>query len=463
MNTLNNPILNIDSYKASHYLQYPPQTEFVSSYIESRGGKFSKGLFFGLQAFLKEYLSTPITVAHINEAEDILTQHGLPFCRENWLYILEKHQGKLPLRIQAVAEGEIVSTQNVLCQVINTDPNCAWLTSYMETAILRAVWYPMTVATLSWHCRQIIQKYLIETSDNTDNIDFQLHDFGARGASSYESSALGGLAHLVSFKGSDNVPSLIYGRAFYHETMAGFSIPAAEHSTMTSWGQENESDAYENMLDTFAGEGRLVAVVSDSYDLWNAIDNIWGGKLRGKVENSGGTLIIRPDSGDPVRTALEVIERLMDIFGYQVNGKGYRVLPNFIRVIQGDGIELESLENILHTLKNNKISVENIAFGMGGALLQKVHRDTMRFAMKASYARVNGEWRDVFKDPITDSGKRSKRGRLALIKSEKGTFHTIRESDLAGRENLLKVIYENGDLLQDWTLDEIRQRALSQL
>lgn len=455
----NNLILNIDSYKASHYLQYPPKTEYVSSYIESRGGKYADGVFFGLQIFLKQYLSKPITMADIDEAEATLTGHGLPFCRENWEYIVNEHNGYLPLRIQAVPEGYIIPTQNVLCQVINTDPKCGWLTSYMETAILRAVWYPMTVATISWHCRQVIYKYLNLTADNTDSIDFKLHDFGARGVSSYESAAIGGLAHLVNFKGTDTVPALTLARDYYNEPMAGFSIPAAEHSTMTAWGQSREKEAYENMIDTFSGDGKLVAVVSDSYDLWNAIDKIWGEELKDKVINNGGTIVIRPDSGDPVRTTLEVVERLMDKFGFELNSKGYRMLPSYIRVIQGDGINAESLENILKTLKNNKISAENVAFGMGGALLQKLNRDTMRFAMKASYACVDGQWRDVFKDPITDSGKRSKRGRLALIKTVKG-YKTVREETLKNPEqNELKTVFENGKLLADWDLATVRRRA----
>lgn len=454
-----NPILNIDSYKASHYLQYPPKTQYVSSYIESRGGKYAEGVFFGLQVFLKQYLSQPITAENIDEAEDVLTQHGLPFSRENWEYILIEHGGYLPLKIQAVPEGYVIPTQNVLCQVMNTDPNCGWLTSYVETAILRAVWYPMTVATISWHCRRVIDYYLRATADNLDGIDFKLHDFGARGVSSFESAAIGGLAHLVNFMGTDTVPSLVLARECYGEEMAGFSIPAAEHSTMTSWGRDNEKGAYENMLDTFAGEGKIVAVVSDSYDLWNAIDHIWGEALRDKVEHNGGTVVIRPDSGDPVRTTLEVVERLMDKFGYSLNRKGYRILPSYIRVIQGDGINADSLEHILKTLKNNKISADNVAFGMGGALLQKLNRDTMRFAMKASYACVDGQWRDVFKDPITDKGKRSKRGRLALVKTDDGGYKTVREETLNGQRNALQVVWENGNLLADWSLADVRRRA----
>ncbi|MFD1217131.1 nicotinate phosphoribosyltransferase [Microbulbifer celer] len=454
-----NPILNVDSYKTSHYLQYPEGTQYVSSYIESRGGQFKEGVFFGLQAFIKQYLTKPITAADIDEAEELCTVHGVPFNREGWEYILREHNGYLPIEIQAVPEGTVVPVQNVLAQVINTDPVCFWLTSYVETALLRAVWYPTTVATQSREAKKIIQRYLEETADSLAGLPFKLHDFGARGTSSQETAALGGLAHLVNFQGTDTIAALTAGRRYYNAPMAGFSIPAAEHSTMTSWGREHEADAYGNMLTQFAGEGRLVAVVSDSYDLWSAIENIWGGELKEKVENNGGTLVIRPDSGDPVDVVTQTIERLMRIFGARINDKGYRVLPDFIRVIQGDGISLHTIEGILAAMKARKQSADNVAFGMGGELLQKVNRDTMKFAMKASAVRVNGLWRDVYKDPITDIGKRSKKGRLALIRHGDGQYRTVREQDLGDRENLLKAVYRNGQLLIEQNLETVRELA----
>ncbi|WP_315981874.1 nicotinamide phosphoribosyltransferase domain-containing protein [Aliamphritea spongicola] len=176
-----NIILNADSYKASHFRQYPPETTLVSSYIEARGGEYTQTVFFGLQMFLQQYLSKPITAADIDEAKTIIEAHGLPFNEAGWQHIIEKHNGYLPLEIQALPEGSVVPTQTALVQVINTDPECAWLTSYIETALLRAVWYPTTVATLSWHCRQTIQHALMKTADTCDGLDFKLHDFGARG------------------------------------------------------------------------------------------------------------------------------------------------------------------------------------------------------------------------------------------------------------------------------------------
>ncbi|MFV8781504.1 nicotinate phosphoribosyltransferase [Microbulbifer sp. SA54] len=454
-----NPILNVDSYKTSHYLQYPEGTQYVSSYIESRGGQFKEAVFFGLQAFIKQYLMQPITAADIDEAEEVCTVHGVPFHRAGWEYIVEQHGGYLPIEIQAVPEGTLVPVQNVLAQVINTDPACFWLTSYIETALLRAVWYPTTVATQSREAKKIIQRYLEETADTIDGLPFKLHDFGARGASSTETAAIGGLAHLVNFQGTDTIGALLAGRRYYNAPMAGFSIPAAEHSTMTSWGRDHEADAYRNMLTQFGGDGGIVAVVSDSYDLWHAIENIWGGELKEQVENSGGTLVIRPDSGDPVDVVTQTVERLMRIFGARINDKGYRVLPDYIRVIQGDGVSLHTIEGILAAMKARKQSADNVAFGMGAELLQKVNRDTMKFAMKASAVRVNGLWRDVFKDPITDTGKRSKKGRLALVTRGNGTLHTIREQDLGNRTNLLQTVFRNGELLIDQTFEAVRALA----
>ena len=454
-----NIILNTDSYKTSHFVQYPEGTTNVFSYIESRGGEYDHTLFFGLQAFVKEYLLKPITKADIDEAEEVFKLHGVPFNREGWEYILFHHNGLLPLKIKAVKEGTIVPTHNVLVTVENTDPNLPWLTSYIETALLRAVWYPTTVATISHSIRKVIEERLKGSADSIDGLDFKLHDFGARGVSSLESAGLGGLAHLVNFKGTDNVPALMYARKYYDEHMAGFSIPAAEHSTITSWGRENEEAAYANMLKQFAKPGALVAVVSDSYDLFNAVENIWGGELRQKVIDSGATVVIRPDSGNPADIVAHTAVLLDKQFGSTVNGQGFKVLNN-VRIIQGDGINEQSIKDILARLQILGFSADNVAFGMGGALLQHMNRDTQKFAMKASAAKVKGEWRDVFKDPVTDFGKRSKKGRLELFYNHiSNTYSTARENEDKVHNRMLETVYENGKLIRDQSLTEIRDIA----
>ncbi len=455
-----NLILNVDSYKASHWLQYPPNTEYVSYYVEARSGKLDV-VFFGLQAFIKEYLLTPVTQRDIEEAEIVLNLHGLPFNRLGWQRLIEKYQGFLPLKIEAVPEGTVLPVGNVVCQIVNTDPEFFWLTGYLETALLRAIWYPSTVASISYFCKQKIKQALEKSADNLDNLLFKLHDFGARGASSLETVALGGLAHLVNFMGTDSVSALVAARRWYNaEQMPAFSIPAAEHSTITSWGKEREIDAYENMLNQFAGKDKIYAVVSDSYDLWYALEHIWGEQLKDKVKELGGTLVIRPDSGDPAEVICRALEILARKFGSTLNSKGYRVLPDYIRLIQGDGINSNSIVPILESIMAHGFSVDNVNFGMGGGLLQQVNRDTMSWAMKASAVNIAGQWQDVYKDPITGQAKRSKKGLLALVKQQH-QWQTIPQQALNGQKNQLRTVFVNGQLLIDDTLETIRMRTES--
>ncbi len=454
-----NLILSTDSYKASHYLQYPQNTERISCYIESRGGEFPRTLFFGLQMFLKAYLTKPITQENIEEAEVFLHEHGLVFNRAGWEYILKKHGGYLPLAIEAVPEGTLVPLHNVLLQIVNTDPKCFWLTTYIETALLRSVWYPTTVATLSWQCKALIRRYLEETASTLAGLPFQLHDFGARGVSSQESAEIGGAAHLVNFQGTDTLAGILAARRYYHEHMAAFSIPAAEHSTVVTWGKEHEGDAYANMLKHFAKKGKLVSVVSDSYDIWNALKEIWGVRLKQDVIDNPGVLVIRPDSGDPAIIVTKTIDILFDIFGSTVNEKGYRVLPKNLRIIQGDGVNLHTIGECLEAMKQKKQSAENIAFGMGGALLQKLDRDTQEFAMKANAIQRNGKWHDVYKSPLTNMAKASKPGRLALVHDAEVGFRTIRFEELRNQKNVLIPVFKNGEVLKEWSFKEIRERS----
>ncbi len=461
-----NFLLDVDSYKLSHYLQYPPGTTNVSSYVESRGGQFGETVFIGPQGWIKKNLLSPITKHDRDEWIDMATKHGFTPNVADIDYIINTHGGYLPLEIQAVPEGSVIPTRNVLAQVVNTDERLPWLTSYIETSFLRAVWYPTTVATLSREAKKRIYEALRKTSDDPDGqIPFKLHDFGARGATSEESAALGGLGHLVNFMGTDTMSAIVAARRFYHADMAGFSIPASEHSTMTAWGRDGERDAFANMLKQFGGEDKLVACVSDSYDIWNAVEHLWGELLHDDIKRMGGTLVVRPDSGEPTTVPIQVIEALMEKFGYTVNRKGYKVLPNYVRVIQGDGITLDSLEVILANMQARQLSADNIAFGMGAGLLQKVDRDTQKFAMKASAIKVNGTWRDIFKDPVTDPGKRSKQGRQALVyQCGLGScgYRTIPESltgGMSANEIILRTIYRNGELLVDDTFDIIRKRA----
>lgn len=456
-----NLILNSDSYKYSHFLQYPPGTTGISAYIEARpGGRLDQVLFFGLQMFLKEYLSRPVTMADVAEAEALITAHGLPFNRAAFETLVSRHGGMMPVEIEALPEGTVVPCGTPVVQIRNTDPDFFWLPTFLETALLRAVWYPSTVATISHEVRRMIAASLKRTSETPDEVlPTRLHDFGARGATSLEQAGLGGIAHLVSFAGTDTIAALVYGRKYYHEPLAGFSIPAAEHSTMTSWGEDHEADAFRNMLTHFGGKGRTVAVVSDSYDLFRAVRKIWGEDLKAEVVASGGTVVVRPDSGDATRVPVDTIEMLGEIFGFSLNAKGFKVLHPAVRVIQGDGVTPETIQTLLNRLEERGWSSENLAFGMGGGLLQRLNRDTLRFAMKAN-ARLDadGRWTGISKMPKTDPSKASKRNRQAVI-MKNGRPAAIQLDKIGRQENLLQPVWRDGELLKDWTFAEIRARA----
>lgn len=449
-------VMDSDCYKYSHFQQYPPGTEKVYSYLESRGGLFKETVFFGLQYILKRYFSNPITREDVDEAYEYARLAKLPFHKEGWDHIVNKHGGYLPVIIKAPHEGSVIPVHNVLMTIENTDPRCLWLTNFLETQLLR-VWYPITVATKSYYSKKLITKFLRDTADNTI-AEYKLHDFGSRGVSCREQAGIGGLAHLTSFYGTDTFIALKYGKIYYNEPCAGESIPATEHSTMTSWGKDREKDAYENAIKVYLYGGySLLSIVADSYDIYNAAEHIFGEELKDLIVNSNGTLVIRPDSGDPVRIVTELAEILDSKFGSKLNNKGYKVL-NHVRIIQGDGIDFKDMINILNTLTVAGYSAENVTFGMGGGLLQRVNRDTQKFAIKCSAINIDGKWQDVYKDPVTDSGKTSKRGKQDLV-YHNGMYETIKDDVTRPRlKSELITYYDNGTIFCDYTLNEIRGR-----
>ncbi len=434
-----------DSYKCSHYLQFPPNTKKLFYYLESRSK--NERIVVLYRPILHRFLKVP-TKDEVYEAKSFWDSHGFKdiFNLDGWLKISKL--GYLPIRIKAVDEGTILPTQNVFMTVENTIDEFFWLPGWIETLLLQC-WYPITVCTRSFEIRQIIKRYLELTGD-VSSLDFKLHDFGFRGVSSYESAKIGGLAHLVNFCGTDTTAAIDGIKEYYDDDysyMPGFSIPAAEHSTITSWGKQNEEKAYENMLNQFAKPGKIVAVVSDSYDLDHAVDYIWGQKLRNKIVDSGAIIVIRPDSGEPKEVVVRTLLKLSEKFGFSVNSKGYKVL-NHVRVIQGDGISSpNSVDEILTNVIKNNFSADNISFGMGGGLLQQVNRDTYKFAMKCS-ARYDGKkWCDVYKEPKDDPSKNSKRGVLKLIKNH-GRFETIKNNS-NNNKNMLVPVFENGTLITE--------------
>jgi len=467
---LDSPILeamlvaDTDSYKFSHWLQYPPKTTAMRSYFESRGGMFGKTMFTGLQFPLREYLTERVTVEMVNTVAGFAEAHGVPFNKAGWMRIATVLDGKIPIRIRAVPEGTVISKSNMLMSVESTDPESFWVVSWYETMLVR-LWMPISVGTYSYYCRKLIHKYLEETADNPDDeILFKLHDFGSRGATCREHAMIGGAAHLINFLGSDTVVGVILANEYYNNgDMSAFSISAAEHSTITMWGREFERDAYANMIKQYALKDKVVAIVIDSYNTYDAVGNHIGSYLKQDIIDSGAVVVVRPDSGYPPEVVLKILQILDLKFGTEKNSKGYKVLPPYIRVIQGDGINIDSIEEILETIKEAGYSASNVGFGMGGALLQKHDRDTHKFAFKCNVATVDGKIVEVFKDPITDTGKRSKAGYLDLIRGDKpGEFKTVKMPDENYHpDSVLDLVYENGEVKKTYTLEEVRARAWS--
>ncbi len=456
-----NIILDVDSYKLSHAPLFPKNVTGLFSYIESRV-KNETIILFGLQMWIKKFLMTPINNDMINEAETFSLGHGLPFFRDKWEYIISEYNGFIPVTIKAVPEGLPLESGNVLVTIECTDPKVFWLTSYIETACLRSVWYPSTIASKDFKIKKLIAGYLDSTSDNRNSLPFMYHDFGGRGVSSEESAEIGGAAHLVNFMGSDTISGIRAANYYYDSPMAGFSVPATEHSIECSYGSSssNAREYLNSVLETYAKPDTILSIVIDGYNVFREAEMLCT-EFREKIISSGSKVVFRPDSGDP----LEIIQRLLALqaatFGFDINTKGYKKI-RYVGIIQGDGVDISTVDKILNKMKNLGYSADNIVFGSGGALLQKVNRDTYSFAQKASAIRVNNEWVPIFKDPVTDSGKKSKAGRLTLVRSKtSGEYLTVPKGISLDEEweDIMKTVYENGKMLNSQNLDQIRANA----
>ena len=456
-----------DSYKMTHHRQYPKGAQTVYSYLESRGGVFPEIFVAGVNYYIKKYFEgIQIEQWMIDDADEVLISHiGLGmFNKDDWQYILDTYGGRLPLEIKVAPEGSIVPVKNALLVMYNTDKKVPFLTNWAETVILR-LWAPFTVASNSWSIRKYLTEKIKEAGDNLDNLDFMLHDFGARGVSSAESAEILGFAHLATgFKGSDNLEAIMMCRNFYNENIAAYSVPASEHSTVTSWGREDEDGSIANMFKIYPTG--VVSMVADSWDVFAFTEKI-GTKYKNIVLSRDGITVIRPDSGDPKIILPKLLNILWKNFHGQYTEEGYRILNPKVKILQGDGIDKNSIKEIVEVIMGAGYSPNNLIFGSGGGLLQKFDRDTNKFAIKCSAIEIkhdksNGTyWRDVFKDPITSKMKKSKKGKMVLHKTG-NMYTTITHNDNNMYNqfvDVLETVVRNGELLVNPTLKEIRERA----
>ncbi len=476
-----NSIINLsDSYKHSQPYQYPKNMIGIFDYAEARSDKiYPATLFHGLQGIISKYLMKPITEIEIYRAQKEAEQHGIPFNIVGWLHILNVHNGFIPVEIKAVAEGTLVPTNNVLFTIKSTDTKVPWIAGFLETLLMKT-WYPSNIATRSYYVKQMLKKYWNQTvdADAQADINFAFHNFGDRGSSSVESAAIGGTAHLTQFLGTDNFNSLSYARKYYNSIEPGYSIPATEHSTTTSWGKKSELNMIMAHLEFNKSKAHTIAAVCDSYDYLKTVKAVTSGEFKSKIESDEyPKFIIRPDSGRPsnmISKTLDIMEE--NSISFTINSKGFKVFNKY-GIIWGDGIDDTVIEDLLILLKDRGYAASNIAFGSGGWLIQQHDRDTQGWAVKCSQIILQHDGapsypasfqtkRDVFKDPITDPGKTSKKGELTLWYNSKSKEYTTDSVDAQFAsihvKNVLYTVYKNGRTFNQQTLEQIRTRSEKQ-
>lgn len=478
-----NPLLLTDVYKMGHMEQYKPGTSLVySTLVARKDTQYKKALFFGLQSIIKNYFLKPITLENATEFLDIrqsILGGQTPDSVAKKIISLAKF-GRIPLQIKAVEEGSYVQNRNVILSVQNTLPEFYWVPGFFESLLLK-VWYPITVATNSFELRLFMEKMAAKTCDNNDLVKFQVHDFGYRSCASEEEAALGGAAHLLSFLGTDTVPAIKLLKEQYHAVdPIGLSVPASEHSVMCSFGEQNELQAFEHMLDTYP-DG-IVSIVSDTYDLYRVLRDFVP-KLKERILKRNGKVVFRPDSGDQQqilcgdigapRNTVEysgVIQSLMNQFGFTTNSKGYDVLNPKVGVIYGDGFYRKKLEETYALMERRKLASSNLVVGIGGILLHNHSRDDMGFSLKATYVEEVGNGINIYKDPITDPGKKSPKGLCSLHHVEGGhgeNYVTVEECSWAqeGKGELKTAFLGNSVALynKEVSLQTIRERVEKQV
>ncbi|PVD52752.1 nicotinate phosphoribosyltransferase [Terrimonas sp.] len=477
-----NPFLLTDYYKVGHIFQYPPHTTLVYSNLTPRKSRMQgvdKMVFFGLQYFIKEYLITYFNENFFKQPKEkviseykrrIRTSIGdLP----DYSHIERLHDlGYLPVEIKALPEGSLIPMRVPCITVVNTLPEFYWVTNFLETILSAIIWQPCTSATIAFQYKKLLTRYAAETGVPADFVQWQAHDFSFRGMSSFESALLSGMGHLTSFSGTDTVPAIDaleqYYRADAEKELVGGSVAATEHSVMCSGSKDGELETFKRLITEVYPSG-IVSIVSDTWDLWRVCTEYLTA-LRDIVIQRNGKVVIRPDSGDPVKiicgdprgkTIAEqkgVVELLWDIFGGSITATGYKLLDPHIGAIYGDSINLERAEAICKGLQEKGFASQ-VVFGVGSFTYQYNTRDTFGLAMKATYVEIEGKGRDIFKDPVTDDGTKKSATGLLQVKIENGQYVLFdRVNRVQEKESALQTVFKNGNIIKAYTLAEIRKR-----
>lgn len=490
-----NPLNAIDFYKADHRRQYPDGTEYVYANFTPRSSRLArmladfddKVIFFGLQGFIKHFLidtwnegffqqpKNKVVAAYKHRMDSALGEGAIPVDHIEMLHDL----GYLPLRIKALPEGSRVNMRVPVLTLVNTDPRFFWLTNYIETILSAELWKSCTTATIAYEYKRLLTQFAQKTGAPLDFVPLQGHDFSSRGMSGIYDAAQSGVGHLTSFIGTDSVASIDYAENYYNATgIIGVSVPATEHSVMCMGAEDNELETFRRLICDLYPSG-VISIVSDTWDFWRVITQFTvalKSEILTRKPNALGLakLVFRPDSGDPVKIICGdpdaqfdspaykgAVQCLWEIFGGTTTDKGYKVLNERIGLIYGDSITLERAQDILQNLESKGFASNNLVFGIGSFTYNYLTRDSFGFAVKATWGQVNGVGRELFKDPITDSGvKKSAKGLLRVEESEIGFTLFDQQTQEQEKKGALKVVFENGKLIDECNLNQIRERLM---
>lgn len=473
-----NPLFNTDFYKYSHREQYPEGTEIIYSNFTARSANHFDGydhdgkyLFFGAQAvILKMYDEWKRNFFDRDLGEVVREYEKIRMISLGEKYVDLEHikdlhkLGYLPIEIKTLPEGSYVNIGIPCLTIRNTDRRFFWLTNFLETYISSNLWKITTVSTISFLFKKLATKFASATCDNLLHIPYQCHDFSFRGMSGSEDAGFSGMGHLVNFTGTDTIPA-IYNMDKYYQSgyTCGASVPATEHSVMSLSGKDGEFDLFKRLITETHPSG-IISIVSDTYDFWRVIED-YAKKLKPEIEAREGKVVFRPDSGDPVEiicgskdqvTKDGALYKLLEIFGGKKNSKGFMEINPRVGLIYGDSITYSIMNKILTNMRKAEYASNNIVFGIGSYTYQFITRDTLGFAMKATYGEVNGQGYEIFKDPITDKNKVKKSAKGLLQVYKEGYNFKLREgvSIKESREGSLSTKFINGKF--PMTFDDYR-------
>ena len=507
-------ILLTDGYKLGHHFQYPKGTEMVYSNWTPRSCKYfpeaSEGsVVFGIQYLVKEYLIKQFNENFFNlpkeqaikefhdRVDNFVGISNVGIEHIEALYDL----GYLPIEIKALPEGSVCPIRVPMMTIKNTLPEFFWLTNYLETLISSVLWLPCTSATSARLYKKELKRHAKRTSFPGDvNIGFACHDFSMRGMAGIEAAIVSGMAHMTSFCGSETIPAIRAVEEYYNadssKELVAATVPATEHSVMCAGGKEDELETFRRLICAVYPNG-IVSIVSDTWDFWQVVEDFLP-KLKKEIMARDGRVVIRPDSGDPVdiicglRTNPHFNTRIVEghyyccyapfdidseyveisegqyygayymlgkIFGWNTTDTGFRYPSTKIGLLYGDSITLERQKQIYLRLEGAGMAACNLVLGVGSFTYQFKSRDSLGFAVKATACKINGELKEIFKQPKTDDGTKNSLKGLIAIYEENGTY-VAKDcvSEAEEMEGALEPVFVNGSLVKDYSLSEIRER-----